>query len=355
MIDDGEPVAVPDVGDRVPVPDLDAGRPADRQPERVRASWDQRAVPAAIPQLIGRALVAAVVAAFGWQLAVRALGLDADWAPAAMLQRAGDACRPVAYAVAHWVASWTDLLKLLRRVIEHILQPVAEEAYRLLAAMADFVGSLMGESARGFVAALVVDLDRGGGVLGRAVPGALHAILASTTTLAILGTLTISLEACGIVRGVPVLRPSFWIVSCGNAIFETSRAWTSFFCVQVRLVFEFRDTILAVLRRIPYFDEIWKMWDRAARFVGSALRDVLRAIPQGYHAAVRFFFGPPAAPADAGADAPAAAAAARRPDWYADAPVLVAMFMITVSVAAATFACYYSPQCVQFIFTASSS
>lgn len=294
-----------------------SGEPAaaDPQPERVRASHDGRAAPAAAPQFIGRGIVVLLLATFGWQLTVRAFGLDASLRPSAVIESTGQMLHPYAYAFWQWVANSTDLLTLLGRALDVILRPVAQEAWNLLAGIGGFISGIVGESIRGFMGGL---------------PSAIHALLASSITMIIGSSALITLEAIGILSGFYGMRPSFWIVSAGNAIYETSIAWTALFCVQVRLMFQFKDTVLTLLLRIPGFEAIWRLWDRAARFVGSAIRDMVRAVPKGFEAAVHFFFGV----------------------RDRDAPVFVVICMIStlILLSAGTIVCLNYEQCTHFFF-----
>jgi hypothetical protein len=267
-----------------PIPDV------EKENERIIPTWSSKGVPNPSARIAGKILLGSIFFLFLWQLAARVSQGDAEteasWSPSVQISRFGHWLAPIFRAVSAWIATWADLWLLFGKIVDFI-RPVVEASWQLIAAFFRFGIDLLSAIVGGFINAIMGDSNtKADGFTTNARLGI--AILVAFTFG---GTFLLMLETFGL-QISEKLRPSYWTVVIGNAKYYGVEAIVSVYSFTAQLVFDFRDTILRCLRRIPGFDELVRQWGRAAGYVCQGVWDLMRAGPKAFMRTVDYFFPP---------------------------------------------------------------
>lgn len=253
---------------------------ADRQArahhgDRLLPAWSKSGQPNSGAHTVARIVIAAVGLLFVWQVAARTLGSDNNKYPVFWIHFVSERLAEYVGRFAAWLGSWMDFLRLWEWLM-NLLKPLREEAINLGSAFLSIPFAIARSAIDGFMSVF----PENGLAL---VVGCVGGLAALVIGLAVVESLGLSLATW--------LRPSFWFLSGANVLYEMSAVLTSVYCVGTRLIFEFRDTVMLILRRIPGFDHLMRVFSTALRYVLLSVKDIGVAIPKGFKAAVTWMFG----------------------------------------------------------------
>jgi hypothetical protein len=258
-------------------------RPAEPSPaeavweeqQRIRPAWERAAADAGAsprPVRLSRVLLLGAISSFGWQILAAPLGVP-EHKTSRLLEAAQAWLAPLSARLGALMAEWCNPLTLvdwLRRLV----RPVAEEFATLAWAFASFLHAVWGSAHEGFFSHL---------------PGVLDQLFASVASAGVVLGVCVLLEVLG-ARFFQPARPTYWVISLANALYEGARGIAAAYCAVTKLVFSLRASIEALLRRIPWLRPLSERCSAAARLLVRGLCNLAQAGPKGFWAGVGMVF-----------------------------------------------------------------